>query len=155
MKSSNFTIESQFGLNDSNPTFVPAYTQVVTLTVYAYLFSTLFAQQYLEPRTNSASTDNQTFSRLNISFTHQGVFSAHTPCVYIPWFSILEFIGYLGWVKVAETLLNPWGDDDEDFQINYLIDRNFQVESLRDILDQVNYLTILESSSLIRNESIF
>jgi hypothetical protein len=28
---------------------------------------------------------------------------------------------------VAETLLNPWGDDDEDFQINYLIDRNFQV----------------------------
>jgi hypothetical protein len=33
----------------------------------------------------------------------------------------------MGWIKVAETLLNPWGDDDEDFQINYLIDRNFQV----------------------------
>jgi Bestrophin, RFP-TM, chloride channel len=38
-----------------------------------------------------------------------------------------EFIGYMGWIKVAETLLNPWGDDEEDFQINYLIDRNFQV----------------------------
>ena len=52
---------------------------------------------------------------------------AHTPVVYFPYFTILEFIGYLGWIKVAETLLNPWGDDDEDFQINYLIDRNFQV----------------------------
>lgn len=30
-------------------------------------------------------------------------------------------------VQVAETLLNPFGDDDEDFDINYLIDRNLQV----------------------------
>ena len=29
--------------------------------------------------------------------------------------------------QVAETLLNPFGDDDEDFDINYLIDRNLQV----------------------------
>jgi hypothetical protein len=39
-----------------------------------------------------------------------------------------EFICYLGWVKMAEALLNPWGDDDDDFQISYLIDRNFQVK---------------------------
>jgi len=38
-----------------------------------------------------------------------------------------EFICYLGWIKIAQTLLNPWGNDDEDFQVNYLIDRNFQV----------------------------
>ena len=45
----------------------------------------------------------------------------------LPIFTILEFVGYLGWIKVAETLLNPFGDDDEDFEINYLIDRNVQV----------------------------
>ena len=28
---------------------------------------------------------------------------------------------------MAEALLNPWGDDDDDFQISFLIDRNFQV----------------------------
>jgi hypothetical protein len=29
--------------------------------------------------------------------------------------------------QVAETLLNPLGDDDEDFPINYLIDRHMTV----------------------------
>ena len=37
------------------------------------------------------------------------------------------FFDFSGWIKVAETLLNPFGDDDEDFHINYLIDRNLQV----------------------------
>ena len=39
----------------------------------------------------------------------------------------LFFLFFSGWIKVAETLLNPFGDDDEDFHINYLIDRNLQV----------------------------
>ena len=30
-------------------------------------------------------------------------------------------------MKVAEALLNPYGDDDQDFDVNFLIDRNLQV----------------------------
>ena len=39
----------------------------------------------------------------------------------------MELVCYIGWIKVAETLLNPFGNDDEDFNVNYLIDRNLQV----------------------------
>ena len=39
---------------------------------------------------------------------------------------LLNLIFY---AQVAETLLNPFGDDDEDFDINYLIDRNLQVDN--------------------------
>jgi bestrophin-1 len=63
----------------------------------------------------------------NISFSAVEPFKWHTPDLYIPVFTILEFIAYMGWIKVAEALLNPFGSDDEDLDINYLLDRNFQV----------------------------
>ena len=98
---------------------------MATLSVYSYLFASLFAHQFLQP--SPENIDRDVFPTLNITFATTDPFNRHSPDIYIPIFTILEFIGYMGWIKVAETLLNPWGDDDEDFQINYLIDRNFQV----------------------------
>ena len=47
--------------------------------------------------------------------------------MFIPLFGILKFIFYFGWLNVAETLINPFGEDDEDFDVNYLINRNLEL----------------------------
>ena len=95
------------------------------MSVFAYFFAALFGRQYLYPR--DGINDLVSFPNISSEFSTKEPFSRHTPDMYIPCFTILEFISYFGWIKVAESLLNPFGDDDEDFQINYLIDRNFQV----------------------------
>ena len=53
----------------------------------------------------------------------------------IPFFASLEFVFYVGWLKVAETLVNPFGEDDDDFDTNFLVDRNIQHCFL--LIDQV------------------
>ena len=76
------------------------------------------------------AADHTLFPNMTIPFSHTIPFVNHTPDFYVPFFTLAEFFCYMGWVKVAETLLNPFGDDDEDFKINYLIDRNLQVRKL-------------------------
>uniref|UniRef100_A0A7E4V9F8 Bestrophin homolog n=1 Tax=Panagrellus redivivus TaxID=6233 RepID=A0A7E4V9F8_PANRE len=39
----------------------------------------------------------------------------------------IETLLHIGWIKVAETLLNPLGTDDDDFECNFVIDRNLMV----------------------------
>ena len=42
-------------------------------------------------------------------YASEGPFSQHTPDQVFPVFTIIEMICYMGWVKVAECLLNPFG----------------------------------------------
>lgn len=47
----------------------------------------------------------------------------------VPVMTMLQFIFYMGWMKVAEALLNPLGEDDDDLECNYIIDRNATVRN--------------------------
>ena len=98
---------------------------MATLSVFSYFFAALFGRQYLIPR--QEINDLVSYPNISSQFAIKEPYSNHTPDMYVPCFTILEFIAFFGWIKVAESLLNPFGDDDEDFQINYLIDRNMQV----------------------------
>ena len=105
--------------------FPLAYTQVASVSVFVYFLAALFGRQFLVPQ--PTHLDSATFPNISISDSiHGSPFANHTPDFYIPFFTIIEFLSYMGWIKEAETLLNPFGDDDEDFEINYIIDRNLQ-----------------------------
>nr|XP_020641742.1 bestrophin-3 isoform X1 [Pogona vitticeps] len=85
------------------------YTQVVTLAVYTFFFACLIGRQFLD--------------------SDQG-YPGHDLDLYIPIFTLLQFFFYAGWLKVAEQLINPFGEDDDDFETNWCIDRNLQVSLL-------------------------
>ncbi|XP_011637754.1 bestrophin-4-like [Pogonomyrmex barbatus] len=85
------------------------YTQVVTLATYSFFAVALIGRQYIEgpEREFQLKIDK-----------------------YVPIFTILEFLFFMGLLKVAEQLINPFGDDDEDFELNWLIDRHTKVSYL-------------------------
>nr|XP_021491758.1 bestrophin-1 [Meriones unguiculatus] len=85
------------------------YTQVVTVAVYSFFLACLVGRQFLNPAKN---------------------YPGHEMDLVVPFFTILQFIFYMGWLKVAEQLINPFGEDDDDYEANWLIDRHLQVSLL-------------------------
>ena len=85
------------------------------VAVYGFFLSCLFGRQYLLKSSNA----NATFTEFSTEF--DGI---------VPVYTLLQFFFYMGWLKVAEQLINPFGDDDDDFDMNLIIDRNLEVSFL-------------------------
>uniref|UniRef100_A0A8C8SRF7 Bestrophin homolog n=1 Tax=Pelusios castaneus TaxID=367368 RepID=A0A8C8SRF7_9SAUR len=85
------------------------YTQVVTIAVYSFFAFCVIGRQFLEPLDPDQDQDLD---------------------LYVPLTTLLQFFFYAGWLKVAEQIINPFGEDDDDFETNKLIDRNLQVSLL-------------------------
>lgn len=60
-------------------------------------------------------------------YTGQADYSAASLDVYLPLGTLMELMCYIGLLKVAEQIKNPYGDNDEDFDLNYLITRHLRV----------------------------
>ncbi|OBS83241.1 hypothetical protein A6R68_22778 [Neotoma lepida] len=97
------------------------YTQVVTIAVYSFFALSLVGRQFVEPEIGTAKLQepdkevSQALGDLDM---------------FVPLTTLLQFFFYAGWLKVAEQLINPFGEDDDDFETNQLIDRNLQVSLL-------------------------
>ncbi|XP_060933043.1 bestrophin-1 [Limanda limanda] len=98
------------------------YTQVATVAVYSFFLACLIGRQFLDPA--------------------QG-YPGHDLDFYLPVFTLLQFFFYVGWLKVAEQLINPFGEDDDDFETNWLVDRNLQV-SLLSVDEMYDSLPLVE-----------
>ncbi|CAG9532521.1 unnamed protein product [Cercopithifilaria johnstoni] len=82
------------------------YAQIVVLAVHLYFFVCTISRQHIisDEAPNKSKVD-----------------------VFFPFMSVLQFIFYMGWLKVAEAILNPFGEDDDDFECNFLLDKNLAV----------------------------
>ncbi|KHJ92682.1 bestrophin-1 domain protein [Oesophagostomum dentatum] len=85
------------------------YPQVVFLAVRSYFFLCLIARQSVLIDGEPPQDASPLYPLVPFSMT------------------ALQFVFYVGWMKVAESLMNPLGEDDDDFECNYLIDRNLRV----------------------------
>ncbi|KAF6200275.1 hypothetical protein GE061_006578 [Apolygus lucorum] len=105
------------------------YTQVVTLATYSFVLTSVIGRQWLD-----VDQDHRLRQRAN-------------PIdLYFPIFTTLQFFFYMGWLKVAESLINPFGEDDDDFEINWIVDRNISVAYL--IVDEMHH----EHPELIKDQ---
>ncbi|KAG5677592.1 hypothetical protein PVAND_007340 [Polypedilum vanderplanki] len=94
------------------------YTQVVTLVLYTYFIAALMGRQMVPSGTPSSGAKYE------------------DPDLYFPLFTALQFCFYVGWLKVAEVLINPFGEDDDDIELNWLIDRHIKASYM--IVDEMH-----------------
>ena len=79
------------------------YTRLVTLAVYSRFITCIMGHQWVE------GIDEHLQKQRN------------AVDLYFPAFRVLQFFFYMGWLKVAESLINgPFRED----EVNRMVDRN-------------------------------
>ena len=95
---------------------------MLSLTLHLTL---VIGSQYISPLSvgecDSAFSTNTT--RVTREDFDQSVKNEHNGQIV---FQFLQLIFYMGWLAVAKIMINPFGKDADDFETNYLIDRNLQ-----------------------------
>ncbi|GMR56350.1 hypothetical protein PMAYCL1PPCAC_26547, partial [Pristionchus mayeri] len=92
------------------------YTQVVAIATYGYFFICLIGRQ---PKLDQHSMGSEIV-------------------ILGPIFTTFQMLFYVGWLKVGQFLMNPFGEDDDDFELNYVLDRNTAIAHMMatDLADQ-------------------
>ena len=93
----------------------------MTLATYVFFIFTVIGRQKIDNLRADSAGDR---------FMRSGRFPMDLD-LYIPIFTILQFFFYMGLLKVAEQLINPFGDDDEDFELNWLVDRHMKASKAK------------------------
>ncbi|VUZ46573.1 unnamed protein product [Hymenolepis diminuta] len=94
------------------------YTQVAVIAVYSYFLCQIIATQYTERIVNETDI---------------------TPNMSLPLFSIFYFVFLIGWLKVALCVMNPFGEDYEDFETSEILDYNLDVSYRVVLMDEATY----------------
>ncbi|CAI2739135.1 unnamed protein product [Dicrocoelium dendriticum] len=129
-------LQSQFLYDYVNIPLV--YNQVVTWVVYLYIATMLLSHQFTDPtkvlkeyeqellRNNYSSGIYHNSSFLNVTTTQDDLYSpsALDTTPNLPVFALLSLVFYAGWLRVAETNVFPFGEDDDDFESVPLLERN-------------------------------
>ncbi|VDL71683.1 unnamed protein product [Nippostrongylus brasiliensis] len=77
------------------------YTQVASLATYSFFVFCLFGRQHIDEE-NEIDT-------------------------VFPLFTVVQFLFYVGWYKVGQDLMRPFGLDDDDIELSYILDRNIVI----------------------------
>ncbi|VDD88545.1 unnamed protein product [Enterobius vermicularis] len=83
-----------------------AYSQIALLSIRIYFLILIFSRQFWN------TTRTATHARIDI---------------YVQILTLIQFILYVGWCKIGETLINPFGNDDDDFDYKFILSRNLNV----------------------------
>ena len=68
----------------------------------------MFSKQFLIPP--EGQLDTESFPNVTlVHYSSKAPFVNHTPGLYFPFFTLVELVCFMGWIKVAESLLNPFG----------------------------------------------